>query len=87
MSIQNPKLDPALERQREIFLKALEKPSPAERAAYLDGACGDDLALRAQVEALLQHHNADNFLERPVAGGDVLRHGEGFVAEGPGTVP
>ena len=82
----NAKPDPALERQREIFLKALEKPSPAERAAYLDGACGDDLALRAQVEALLQHHTADSFLERPAAGGDTLRHGEGFVAEGPGSV-
>jgi len=82
----NAKPDPAIERQREIFLKALEKPSPAERAAYLDGACGDDLALRAQVEALLLHHTADSFLERPPAGGDTLRHGEGFVSEGPGSV-
>ena len=82
----NAKPEPALERQREIYLKALEKPSPAERAAYLDGACGDDLTLRAQVAALLQHHTADSFLERPAAGGDTLLHGEGFVAEGPGSV-
>jgi WD40 repeat protein/serine/threonine protein kinase len=82
----NAKSDPALERQRDIFLKALEKPSPAEQAAYLDGACGDDLALRAQVAALLQHHTADSFLERPPAGGDTLRPGAGFVSEGPGSV-
>ncbi len=29
----------------EIFLKAIEKKTPAERAAYLDGACGDFTAL------------------------------------------
>ena len=38
----------------EIFLKAIEKETAAERAAYLDGACGDDAKLRAEVEALLR---------------------------------
>ena len=40
-------------KAEEIFLAAVEKNSPGERAAYLDGACGKDAALRGQVEALL----------------------------------
>jgi WD40 repeat protein len=43
-------------QERTIFLDALEKDDPAERAAYLDEACGGDLALRQRVEALLQSH-------------------------------
>ena len=60
---------PSGSRQRELFLKALEKPIPAERHAFLDGACGDDHALRASVEALLAHHQEDSFLEESPAGG------------------
>ena len=37
----------------EIFLKAVEKSTPAERAAFLDGACGTDVELRAEVESLI----------------------------------
>ena len=40
-------VDPIIERQREIFLKALEQPTPAERGRYLERACGEDKALRA----------------------------------------
>ncbi len=43
-------------RELEIFNSALERAMPAERAAYLDGACGDDAALRARIETLLQAH-------------------------------
>src|SRR5262245_27264354 len=39
---------------KSIFGKALEITSPAEREAYLAGACGDDPRLRAEVESLLQ---------------------------------
>jgi eukaryotic-like serine/threonine-protein kinase len=56
---------PSGPRQRELFLKALEKPTPAERAAFLEGACGDDVELRAAVEALLADHREDSFLEQP----------------------
>ena len=35
-----------------IYFAALEKP-PAERPAFLDGACGTDADLRARVERLL----------------------------------
>ncbi|MCW5556625.1 MAG: protein kinase [Verrucomicrobiae bacterium] len=45
-------------REREIFLQALEKPSPAEQQAYLNAACGADADLRARVERLLQAHAA-----------------------------
>jgi serine/threonine protein kinase len=39
-----------------IFSGALERSSAAERAAYLDAACGHDAALRARVEELLRAH-------------------------------
>jgi hypothetical protein len=37
----------------EVFFAALEKATPAERAAYLDQACAGNPALRAQVEKML----------------------------------
>ena len=40
----------------EIFAEALERPA-AERAAFLDAACGDELAVRAEVESLLAAHD------------------------------
>jgi tRNA A-37 threonylcarbamoyl transferase component Bud32/Leucine-rich repeat (LRR) protein len=47
----------------ELFLTALDK-EPAERAAYLDGACGGDAGLRRRIEALLRSHaGARGFLE------------------------
>lgn len=49
----------------EIFLAAAEK-SPAERPAYLDAACKQNLELRRQVERLLAAHpKAAGFLEVP----------------------
>ena len=39
-------------RKRELFLKALEKGSPQERAAFLDVTCGEDAELRAGIDAL-----------------------------------
>jgi len=50
----------------DIFHAAVEKGS-AQRAAYLDAACGNDSALRAQVEALLRaHEEAGSLLEQPL---------------------
>src|SRR6516165_9940856 len=40
--------------EESIFAQALEVKSAAERAAFLDRACGHDQALRAEVEALLR---------------------------------
>src|SRR5947209_6356526 len=49
-----------------IFNEALEEPSAAARAAYLDRACGGDPAIRARVETLLgAHDRAGGFLESP----------------------
>src|SRR5947209_7274759 len=42
---------------RQIFLAATEKPTPQERAAFLDEACAGDTALRQRVEALLRAHD------------------------------
>src|SRR5262249_36441551 len=39
-----------------LFAEALEFASPAERAAYLDRACGNDEALRRHLETLLEAH-------------------------------
>lgn len=52
----------------EIFLAALEKSSPQERAAYLDAACRRDDDLRRRVERLLAAHpQAQQFLDAPAA--------------------
>jgi eukaryotic-like serine/threonine-protein kinase len=49
-----------------LFTAARACASEAERAAYLDRACGPDAALRAEVEALLRAHDrAGGFLEPP----------------------
>lgn len=49
-----------------ILLAALEIPSPQERAAYLDAACGNDPALREEVESLVAAHFADeSFMNSP----------------------
>ena|SRR5438093_716351 len=49
--------------ERELFLEALERPTPGKRTAFLDEACAHEPPLRAAVEALLQHHKEDGFLE------------------------
>ncbi len=49
----------------EIFLNACELPAGAVRAAYLDRACGDNGALRADVESMFAAEaRSDDFLER-----------------------
>src|SRR5262249_36399784 len=52
--------------ERTIFLGALDREDPAERAAYLDAACAGDPALRQRVEQLLRsHEQAEAFLAVP----------------------
>jgi serine/threonine protein kinase/predicted Zn-dependent protease len=49
-----------------IFWDAAQLASAAERAAYLDGACGGDAGLRKRVEQLLDARGkAEGFLEPP----------------------
>jgi len=55
--------------ERAVFLEALEKTSPDDRAAYLDQACGSDTERRRRVERLLQvQPKIANFLESPPSG-------------------
>src|ERR1700691_4437142 len=59
--------DPSQNRsEKEIFFEALDKKTPEERAAFLDGACGKNPRLRARVEALLaDHFQQDAFIKKP----------------------
>jgi len=51
---------------KEIFFEALDKNTPEERAAFLDGACGTNPVQRAKVEVLLaDHFQADAFMKSP----------------------
>ena len=52
------------QKVEEIFLAALER-DPAERGAFLDGACFGDPAARALVEELLSHADEEEFLREP----------------------
>ena len=52
--------------EKDIFFDALEKHTPEERAAFLDGACGTNPVQRAKVEALLaDHFHPDDFMKAP----------------------
>jgi eukaryotic-like serine/threonine-protein kinase len=54
-------------RVKEVFATALEQ-DPAKRAAFLDQACANDDALRAEVDSLLEaHEDSGDFIERPAA--------------------
>jgi serine/threonine protein kinase len=53
---------------KALFLAALDKPTPTDRAGYLDEACAGDAALRRSVEVLLQSHDRpDALLDQPAA--------------------
>jgi hypothetical protein len=65
--------------EETLFAEAIEKSTPAERAAFLDAACSGDAVLRQRVEALLQSHAREDFLKTPaiqraaeVAGGSPI---------------
>src|SRR6266542_3399193 len=67
MTLTMPPLNtPHESRIRQIFLEALDRPTPEERDAYLDGACRGDASLRSRIEALLKSDRQDSFLEEPV---------------------
>jgi serine/threonine protein kinase/WD40 repeat protein/Tfp pilus assembly protein PilF len=78
--------------ERTIFLQALEKACPAERAAYLDEACGADAGLREHIAKLLRaHEQAGNFLDKPALDSEGTGFHEGQArapsppGEGPGS--
>src|SRR5947209_18274513 len=59
-------LDPR--RVKALFNSALDLPDPADRPAFLDRECGDDLELRRRLEHLLAAHDRPaSALEQPLA--------------------
>jgi hypothetical protein len=83
--------------ERDLFIAALEIDGPAQRAAYLDQACGGDKELRKRLDVLLAAHDESGSLEPPLQhDGDLSDHtpdadptdsfrGPALV-EGPGTI-
>src|SRR5262249_43139486 len=70
-----------------IFACAIERPSPEERAAFLDAACGADVELRRRIEALLRAHDeAGGFLRDQPAARDPAATVDRPDSEGPGSV-
>src|SRR2546421_4696 len=70
--------------QESIFAQALEITSAAERAAFLDRACGHEQALRTEVEALLRAQERSGDLldlpeNAPVTTDQPAREGRGTV--------
>jgi serine/threonine protein kinase/lipopolysaccharide biosynthesis regulator YciM len=56
-------------RVKALFHAALDLPDPADRPAFLDRECGEDLELHRRLEALLAAHGRPaSALERPLAG-------------------
>src|SRR5262245_25781982 len=71
----NPALpSPKTVRVREVFLEALSKTDPAERAAFLESECRNAPGLRRRVEELLQEQGSvGDFLEQPAAAAPAAR--------------
>src|SRR5262245_7222213 len=69
-----------------IFLAALEKGTPGERAAYVEGACAGKPELRQRVRELLAaHEESQGPLDAPPPGFEGTTD-QPPIAEGPGTV-
>src|SRR5262245_47860241 len=73
----------APQSEREIFFEALTKKTTAERAVFLDSACGENPGLRDRLEQLFAGHSDSTFLENPMV---EVRPDPVPVAESPGAV-
>ncbi len=71
--------------EEKIFSMAIQFENHSERDAYVVKACGDNQKLLADVQALLQHHDASSFLDAPTFEPEVTMD-DSPVAEGPGTI-
>jgi eukaryotic-like serine/threonine-protein kinase len=72
-------------REQTVFIEALEKEDPAERAAFLDPACAGDADLRERMERLLRRHQERaSFLDSGQS--PFATRGDEPIKEGPGTV-
>jgi len=54
------------QRLKALFEEAVEMDIP-RRAVFLEEACHNDAALKGEVEALLDRHDNDSFLEKPAS--------------------
>jgi serine/threonine protein kinase/tetratricopeptide (TPR) repeat protein len=70
---------------RTIFMAALDRSDPTERAAFLEEACAGDADLRQRVEALLKAHSDPGGFLDPPAGAAPATVAEP-AAERPGVV-
>ncbi len=70
--------------ERDLFIAALHQQNAADRSAFLEEACDQDVGLRERVEALLrEHEQLGSFLESvPPVSATVAAP----AREGPGTV-
>jgi Protein kinase domain len=66
--------------EETLFAAALEKATPADRAAFLDEACAGDASMRRRVDALLWSHENAEFLNTPAVELDGIAPGETSVA-------
>src|SRR3954453_3821413 len=73
-------------REREIFIEALEKGSPPDRAALLDHACHMDGALRGRVEQLLAEHDRQGSFILDKVPADLIGTADHFFSEHAGSV-
>src|SRR5262245_7525674 len=72
--------------EKSIFLAALERATPEDRFAYIEGACTGDADLNRRVNVLLEAHQASvGPLDRPPPS-FVPTITEQPIAEAPGTV-
>src|SRR6266404_2065193 len=74
--------------ERQLFFQALEKPAGEARAAFVDGACGNNPDLRRRLEALLQKFEAlGTFLEEPAVSAPDSLHRVAAAGAPEKTVP
>jgi serine/threonine protein kinase/WD40 repeat protein len=73
--------------EKALFLAALERSTPAERDAYLQGVCGENRELFERLKLLLaMHAQSQGPLDAPFPGNAPGATLEDSVSEGPGTV-
>jgi tetratricopeptide (TPR) repeat protein len=71
------------QRAKDVFLIALDQPEP-DRVAFLADACGDNAALREEVESLLKFHDTpgSHGVAPPGPPGDAARFAPGDMFAG-----
>ena len=73
--------------EEAIFKAAIKLKTPAERDAYLKGACGNNAELLSRLEVLLKAHDeVGDFLEVPPFDSDVTLN-DSPLSEGLGVCP